>query len=111
MQKKKKNTVKFQDSLILKLLKNTDFVWKCKAKNEESIHGIGPVIKTLLLKHLPDLPTTFNKNLMNFHFAMNASQHITVSIAMTQIRSEGKFLQGPEQSCEDCIPAYTHTAG
>ena len=54
------------------------FFWKGKAQAEERIHWIGLAIKTLILKQLPDLPSTLNERLMKLRFPLNASRHITI---------------------------------
>ena len=54
------------------------FFWKGKARDEEQIHGVGLTVKSLLLKQLPDLPTSVNEWLMELCSPLHRIQHITI---------------------------------
>ena len=50
------------------------FFWRGKAKDEDRIHGVGLVKKTLLCRQVPDLPTQVSERLMNLRFPLNPSR-------------------------------------
>ena len=54
------------------------FFWRGKAKEEDSIHGVGLAIKNSLYRQLPDLPTPVSERLMKLRFPLNPSRHVTV---------------------------------
>lgn len=90
------------------------FFWKGKTQDEERIHGIGLAIKPLLLKPLPDLPTTFNEWHATFpteFFLLYHSHQCIFSNIDQQWWSKRNLLWGSEQHCEVCpLWRYTHTA-
>ena len=54
------------------------FFWWGKPADEDSLHGLGLVIGTSLMKDTPSLPLRINELLMKLHFPLNRTCHVTI---------------------------------
>ena len=64
-----------EEGSLTELASGYTFFWKGKAQNDDSIHEVGLVIKSSLMKQFPEMPVGIRERLMKLRIPISFQRH------------------------------------